>query len=129
MTSLPITRITLYKHGVGFFERRVRLSGEEVKLSFHVKAMNDVLKRLTAIDRGGGKVLGIDYATPKNRKERLAACAIRLDDDRSLRDLLVGLRGDAFSCSLTKDKGRLAPCWVWTRQVNAIPSPPRWYPC
>ena len=55
MTSLPITRMTLYKHGVGFFERRVELSGEEVELSFHVEAMNDVLKSLTAIDRGEGR--------------------------------------------------------------------------
>ena len=93
MTSLPITRMTLYKHGVGFFERRVELSGEEVELSFHVEAMNDILKSLTAIDRGGGQILGIDYATPRSRKERLAACAIRLDNKRSLRDLLVGLRG------------------------------------
>ena len=55
--------------------------------------MNDILKSLTAIDWGGGKVLGIDYATPQSREERLAGCSIRLDDRRSLRDLLIGLRG------------------------------------
>ena len=93
MTSLPITRMTLDQHGVGFFERRVQMSGKEVELSSPVEAMNDVLKSLTVIDRGGGHVLGIDYATPKSRKEQLAACAIRLGHDRSLRDLLVGLRG------------------------------------
>jgi hypothetical protein len=93
MTHLPITHMTLYKHGVGFFERRARLSGEEVELSFRVEEMNDILKSLTAIDWGGGQVLGIDYATPQSREERLAGCSIRLDDDRSLRDLLVGLRG------------------------------------
>ncbi len=93
MTSLPITRITLYKHGVGFFERRAKLSGEEVELSFRVESMNDLLKSLVAIDWGGGQVLGIDYATPKSREERLAGCTIRMENDRSLRDLLVGLRG------------------------------------
>jgi hypothetical protein len=85
--------MTLYKHGVGYFERRAKLSGEEVELSFRVEEMNDILKSLTAIDWGGGQVLGIDYATPQSREERLAGCSIRLDDDRSLRDLLVGLRG------------------------------------
>jgi hypothetical protein len=55
--------------------------------------MNDILKSLTAIDWGGGQVLGIEYATPQSREERLAGCSIRLNDDRSLRDLLVGLRG------------------------------------
>ena len=92
-TNLPITRMTLYKHGVGHFERRAELSGEEIGLSFRVEEMNDVLKSLTAIDWGGGQVLGVEYATPQSREERLAGCSIRLDDARSLRDLLVGLRG------------------------------------
>jgi hypothetical protein len=56
MTNLPITRMTLYKHGIGFFERRAKLSGERVDLSFRVEEMNDVLKSLTAIDWGGGHV-------------------------------------------------------------------------
>ncbi len=93
MQHLPITRMTLYKHGVGFFERRAQFEGEEVELSFRVEEMNDILKSLTAIDWGGGRVLGVDYATPQSREERLAGCSIRLDDARSLRDLLVGLRG------------------------------------
>ncbi len=93
MTCLPIVHMTLYKHGIGFFERRARLSGEEVALSFRVEEMNDILKSLTAIDRGGGQVLGVDYATPQSREERLAGCSVRLGDDRSLRDLLIGLRG------------------------------------
>lgn len=93
MTNLPIIHMTLYKHGVGFFERRAKLNGEEVKISFRVEDMNDILKSLTAMDWGGGQVLGIDYATPQSREERLAGCSIRLGDSRSLRDLLVGLRG------------------------------------
>lgn len=93
MTTLPITHMTLYKHGVGFFTRRAKLSGEEVRLSFRVEEMNDILKSLTVLSWDGGQVLGIDYATPQSREERLAGCSIRLDDDRSLRDLLVSLRG------------------------------------
>lgn len=93
MEQLPITHITLYKHGVGFFERRANLSGEEVGLSFRVEEMNDILKSLTVIDWGDGQVLGVDYATPQSREERLAGCSVRLDDDRSLQDLLRSLRG------------------------------------
>lgn len=93
MTNMPITRMTLYKHGVGFFERRATVSGEEVELSFRVEEMNDILKSLTVIDWSGGQVQGIDYATPQSDDERLAGCSIRLGDGRSLRDLLVRLRG------------------------------------
>ncbi len=106
MTTLPITRMTLYKHGVGFFERRAQLEGDEVALSFRVEEMNDILKSLTAIDWGDGQVLGVDYATPQSREERLAGCSIRLDDARSLRDLLIGLRGRRVELHL--DQGETA---------------------
>ena len=73
MSNLPITHMTLYKHGVGFFQRRAALSGDKVDLTFRVAEMNDVLKSLTAIDWGAGQVLGVEYATPQSREERLAA--------------------------------------------------------
>jgi hypothetical protein len=85
--------MTLYKHGVGFFERRGDVSGEEVELTFRVEEMNDVLKSLTAIDEGGGQVLSMNYATPQSREERLAGSSVRLGDTRSLQDLLISLRG------------------------------------
>ncbi|MGC9348862.1 MAG: hypothetical protein ACP5JG_12030, partial [Anaerolineae bacterium] len=104
MVTLPITRMTLYKHGVGFFERHAQLSGEKVELSFRVEEMNDILKSLTVIDRGEGQVLGVDYATPQSREERLAGCSVRLDDDRSLRDLLSSLRGRRITLHLEHGK-------------------------
>ncbi|MEJ2211321.1 MAG: hypothetical protein P8129_20085 [Anaerolineae bacterium] len=95
MTNIPITHLTLYKHGVGYFERRGEVSGEQAELTFRVEEMNDVLKSLTAMDLGGGggQVLSINYATPQSREERLAGSSVRLEDDRSLQDLLVCLRG------------------------------------
>ena len=32
MAKLPVTHMTLYKHGVGYLERRAELSGEAVEL-------------------------------------------------------------------------------------------------
>jgi len=93
MKNVPITHMTLYKHGVGYFQRQGEVSGEQVELTFRVEEMNDVLKSLTAIDQGGGRVLSINYATPQSREERLAGSSVRLEDDRSLQDLLVCLRG------------------------------------
>ena len=93
MQNVPITHITLYKHGVGYYVRRAKLEGDEVKLPFRVGDMNDILKSLTAIDWGGGQVLGVDYATPQSSEERLSGCSVHLDNDRSLRDLLISLRG------------------------------------
>lgn len=102
--KLPITHLTLYKNGVGFFERRAQFEGSETHLSFRTEEMNDILKSLTVIEHGTGKILGIDYATPQTLDERLAGCSIRLKDTRSLRDLLIGLRGRAVSLTLNDGK-------------------------
>ena len=104
MAHLPITRMTLYKHGVGFFERRAAVSTDRVELSFRVEEMNDILKSLTVLDWSGGQVLGIDYATPQSREERLAGCSIQLADDRSLQDLLTSLRGRQVTLHLDQEE-------------------------
>ena len=43
MNPLPITHMTLYKHGVGFFERRGTFSGEKFELTFRQDEMDDTL--------------------------------------------------------------------------------------
>ncbi len=93
MSHLPIVHMTLYKHGVGYFQRRGSISGEGIKLTFRREEMDDLLKSLTVLDHGGGAVRGVDYDTPQTREERLAGCSISLSDSRSLRDLLQSLRG------------------------------------
>ena len=93
MTQLPITHMVLYKHGVGYFERRAKWNGDQITLALRVEEMNDVLKSLTPIDWGGGQVLGIEYATPQEREERLAGCSIQLSDGASMQDLVTSLRG------------------------------------
>jgi len=69
--ELPVKRVVLYKHGVGYFERSGELaSGESARLDFKASEMNDVLKSLTVEETGGGKVSGLRYdsATPLERR-------------------------------------------------------------
>ncbi len=91
--KLPIRRLTLYKHGVGFVERGGPLDGEAVALVFRSDEVNDALKSLLAVDRSGGQVLGIHYETPADRAARLAESGIVLGEDHTLLDLLRALRG------------------------------------
>ncbi|MCP5049573.1 MAG: DUF4139 domain-containing protein [bacterium] len=93
MSRLPIIHMTLYKHGVGFFQRRGPLEGEAIKLTFRREEMDDLLKSLTVIDHSGGQVRGVDYDTPQSKTQRLSGCSVILGDRRSLRDLLTALRG------------------------------------
>jgi hypothetical protein len=93
MSRLPIVHMTLYKHGVGFFQRRGSVDGEAIKLTFRRDEMDDLLKSLTVIDHSGGQVRGVDYDTPQSKSQRLEGCSVILGDRRSLRDLLKALRG------------------------------------
>src|SRR3982751_4088960 len=93
MPELPIRRMILYKHGVGYFERRGAVSGTALRLSFPRAAMDDVLKSLVTLDLGAGQVHGVDFETPEDRASQIARGSIHLSDDRSLLDLLRDLRG------------------------------------
>ena len=69
--ELPVKRVVLYKHGVGYFERSGDLaSGESARLDFKASEMNDVLKSLSVVETGGGKVSGLRYdsSTPLDRR-------------------------------------------------------------
>lgn len=93
MASLPITKMTLYKHGVGYYERRGPVDEDTVSLVFMKDEMSDILKSLTAFTVGGGQVLGMDYQTPEDKPALLARSSIQLSATASLRDLLRDLRG------------------------------------
>jgi hypothetical protein len=89
MTDLPLRRLILYKHGVGYFERRGTFEGTTLALPFSREAMDDVLKSLVVLELGEGKVRGIDYERPESWSGR----RIDLAAGRPLRDLLNELRG------------------------------------
>ncbi len=99
MTMPPIKRMVLYKHGVGYFERRGQFHGETLTLSFPRTAMDDVLKSLIVIDRSG-QVRNIDFTTPEDRTDRLARSGFHLSQEQSLLDLLRDLRGRSVRLTL-----------------------------
>jgi hypothetical protein len=70
--QLPITRVALYKNGVGFFEHAGRVQGDQsVTIDFTSAQLNDVLQSLTAIDLNGGRISGASYnsTTPLDQRQ------------------------------------------------------------
>src|SRR4051812_24611435 len=60
--NLPVTRVVLYKHGVGYFEREGSVDGDAVlALTFKQREVADVLKSLTVLDLHGGQVTSVSY--------------------------------------------------------------------
>lgn len=113
MPALPVKRMVLYKHGVGFFERYGSV-GEtaEVKLVFKKDEMNDVLKSLAAFPQGDGQVINVSYETPEDKQSSLRKAPIILGENAALLDLLRSLRGRTvclhlIEANLTFQEGRI----------------------
>ncbi len=63
-SDLPLKRITLYRSGVGSFEREASIDGDRtVSLRFETSQVNDILKSLVLLDLDGGKVGAVAYAS------------------------------------------------------------------
>ncbi len=91
---MPITRITLYRSGVGAFQRSGSVDGaRRVSLRFDVEQINDVLKSLQVIDLDKGRVDGVTYASRDPLARRLSSFSLNLADNPSLPTILERLRG------------------------------------
>lgn len=91
--TLPLRRMVLYKHGVGYFTRTGIASADEISLPLRTAEVDDVLKSLVAVVRNGGQIRGVRYETVDG--DRLADIPFSLAADHSLFDLLRSLRGSA----------------------------------
>jgi hypothetical protein len=94
MPAPPITRILLYKHGVGYFEREGVVEGDaSLTLGFRQDEVSDVLKSLLALDLDGGHISTVSYDSTKPREQLLADVALSIPDKDSLIGLLPQLKG------------------------------------
>ncbi len=99
--DLPITEVTLYKHGVAHLKRSGELKpGETARLDFKPDDMNDVLKSLTVTDRNGGKVNGVRYDSSEPLEKRLEDFPFRLGPGASLAAFLDQMKGARIELKL-----------------------------
>ncbi len=92
--DLPIKQIILYKHGVGYFQRAGQLgAGESARLDFDAREMNDVLKSLTVIERGGSAVAGLRYDSSEPLEKKLSVYPFQLPPGAPLSAVLDQLKG------------------------------------
>ena len=92
--ELPITRVALYKNGVGFFEHAGRVSGDQsVTIDFTSAQLNDVLQSLTAIDLNGGRISGAGYNSTTPLDQQLKSLPLGLSGDPTDVDFYNAIRG------------------------------------
>jgi len=93
-SQLPVTRVALYKNGVGFFEHSGRVTGnQQVAIDFTTAQLNDVLQSLTAIDLNGGRIAGAGYNSTTPLEQQLKALPLALDADADSDDFYDAIRG------------------------------------
>jgi hypothetical protein len=91
---LPVQRVILYKNGVGYFEHSARVRGkQELNIDFTTSQLNDVLKSLTVVDLGDGRISSVRYNSIAPLTERLKALRLPFGEQVDRDDFLIALRG------------------------------------
>jgi hypothetical protein len=92
--DLPIRNITLYRSGVGYFERQASVAGrQDIQLRFNTDQINDILKSMVVLDLDGGRVDSVGYGSKAPLERRLGSFAINVADNPDIPTLLGRLRG------------------------------------
>jgi hypothetical protein len=93
-TVLSVSRVILYKTGIGYFEHLATVTGNQsLAVQFTGDQLDDVLKSLTAVDLGEGRITGISYDSPTPTARRLQALRVPLAQNANTRQVLDALRG------------------------------------
>ena len=91
---LPVTRVVLYKNGVGYFEHAGHVRGnQDVNVDFTTGQLNDVLKSLTVLDLGKGRITGVSYNSAAPLERRLGSLRLPVGENPTTAQFLDALRG------------------------------------
>jgi hypothetical protein len=91
---LPVTRVILYKNGVGYFEHAGHVRGsQDVNVDFTTAQLNDVLKSLTVLDLGKGRITGVSYNSAAPLQRRLGSLRLPVGENPTTAQFLDALRG------------------------------------
>jgi hypothetical protein len=91
---LPVKRVVLYKNGIGYFEHTARVHGDQdLAIDFTTAQLNDVLKSLTVVDLGEGRIGSVRYNSIAPLDERLRTLRLPFGPQLTHDEFLLALRG------------------------------------
>lgn len=119
-TSLGLSRVVLYRSGIGYFERHGQVDDDLLRIRVRRDQVDDLLKSLTVVDRSTGQAISVSM--PLDPETWASAALASLDPgEGSLADLLDNLRGTRVV--LTTLDGRARGRIVMVEEVTDEPSP------
>ena len=99
-STLPIKQVTLFTSGVAYTERSGSVNGNStIPLVFHTAQINDILKSMVLIDRGG-KVQPATFASRDPIGKTLQGFVVDVSQDMSQSQFLGKLRGAGVSVEM-----------------------------
>jgi len=106
---VQLSRVVLFSSGVGYFQHRGYVEGEaEVRLSFPLEEMKDILKSFVLQDHDGGSVELIHYESKEPLSRSLESFSLDLSGSTRIEDLLMQAKGEEVELRGTKVlKGRI----------------------
>src|ERR1051325_284871 len=91
---LPVRRVVLFKNGVGYFEHVGRVRGtQSLTIDFNSAQLNDVLKSLTTIDLGAGRIGHVSFNSEAPAAQRIKDVRAPVGPHTTLFDVLGALQG------------------------------------
>jgi hypothetical protein len=90
----PITKVVLYKHGMGYLEREGKIKDDAtLALAFRTEQMKDLLTSFFAVDLGGGRISSIQYETSDPLSKQLRDILLKVPEEAALSQFLSQLKG------------------------------------
>lgn len=90
----PITKVVLYKHGMGYIERQGKVRDTAVmQLAFRLDQMKDLLTSFYAVDLSGGRIVSVQYETKDPLSKQLQDILINVPENAALSQFLTQLKG------------------------------------
>lgn len=102
---MPVKSISLYRSGVGYFERRGAIQGnQDIALTFSTDQVNDILKSMVVLDLGGGTLGAVTYGSNLPLERRLASFGVNVAGEPSIENLLRQLAGETVEIDTVSGK-------------------------
>ncbi|MBX3181545.1 MAG: DUF4139 domain-containing protein [Polyangiaceae bacterium] len=130
-SDLPLSRVVIYRNGVGYFERTGEVEGDEVRFKMKSQRVGDFLATLAIVQRGGSAVRAAsfpleiedDEETPPGQDPRLYSMLKPLPppeqppkSQRDMKDVVLKLDGGRHLLSL----GYVAETPVWRPSYRLV---------
>jgi hypothetical protein len=115
----PVTKVVLYKHGMGYIERQGKVRDTAVmQLAFRADQMKDLLTSFYAIDLSGGRIVSMQYETKDPLSKQLQDILITVPENAALSQFLTQLKGARINVKASGEtiEGRV----LGTEPVNEL---------